>query len=179
MYFYTRHTFKPTRFDQLGIKYMKNGILTRLNKEGRTQGNNIVVWLWVCLAIFIIRVVGQLLVYWFSIPLLPPFDAWYSGAISYKFLFIWQLIIIAAMTVFAFRVAGKLVRPRCCLGIFLQIIGIVYFSVMLVRLLIGLFELSDYTWFNRPIPSFFHLVLATYLFLSGRYHSIKSALQGS
>jgi len=143
------------------------------------QGNSITVWLWACLVAFMLRVVGQALTYWREFSFLPPFDAWYSGAISYHFLVIWQLTIIILMVWFTFRFSKGLVKPRRSLGTVLQTIGIIYFGIMFVRLVISLFGLSDHIWFNRPIPSFFHLVLASYLFFAGRYHSIKSGLQGS
>lgn len=131
-------------------------------------------WLWFCLALFTLRVVGQLLVYWFGLPFLPDFDTWYSGAISYHFLIVWQLIIIILMAVFAFRFSHNLVIPKRRIGHLLTTIGIIYFIIMFVRLIIGLFGLNDHFWFNRPIPSFFHLVLAWYLIISGKYHLKKS-----
>lgn len=137
------------------------------------QANNIAVYLWLCFVIFSFRVVGQLSVYWFDIPVLPAFDAWYSGAISYGFLVIWQLIIMVAMAVVALRISKNLVVPRHRLGNVLQIIGVIYFGIMLIRLLISVFGLSDAIWFNRPIPAFFHLVLASFLILCGRYHLRK------
>ena len=141
------------------------------------QGNNIATWLWVCLVIFTLRVLGQFLVYKFDIQALPPFEAWYSGAISYKFLLLWQLFIMSAMGLFAYRISKNLVVPRYRLGVVLRAVGTLYFCIMFVRLLISLFGLSNDIWFSRPIPSFFHLILASYLFLVGRYHLIKSEPQ--
>jgi len=74
------------------------------------------------------------------------------------------------MVLFAVRFTKGLVVPHRGLGLWLQSIGILYFSVMFIRLVISLFGVSELVWFNRPIPSFFHLVLATYLFIAGRYH---------
>lgn len=74
------------------------------------------------------------------------------------------------MVLFAVRFTKGLVIPHRGLGIWLQSIGILYFSVMFIRLVISLLGISELIWFNRPIPSFFHLILASYLIIAGRYH---------
>lgn len=141
-----------------------------MNKEQRVQDNNVAIGLWFCSGLFILRVLGQLLAYQFEIPLLPSFDVWHSGAIGYQFLLGSQIIIIVMMIVFAYRFDKGLVIRHRKVGDALQIIGILYFSIMFARLSIYLGGLSGHVWFNRPIPSFFHLVLACYIFLAGSYH---------
>jgi hypothetical protein len=41
---------------------------------------------------------------------------------------------------------------------------------MLARLVLGATVLSSQRWFARPLPTIFHIVLATYLLLCGHYH---------
>ena len=40
---------------------------------------------------------------------------------------------------------------------------------MLVRLVLGA-TVAQQTWFDAPIPSAFHLVLAAFLLVAGRFH---------
>jgi hypothetical protein len=41
---------------------------------------------------------------------------------------------------------------------------------MALRLIIGLTGWSEAPWFQRPIPAFFHLVLAAYLLVLAAFH---------
>ncbi|WP_455198547.1 hypothetical protein [Kaarinaea lacus] len=127
-------------------------------------------WLWVLWLAFVFRVAAQWSLTVWEVPFLPPFDAWYSGALSYPQLLFSQFVIMAIMAFIAFRFSqGKVVADRTR-GIILLVAGAVYFSLMFVRLFIGVLGLSEVLWFNRPIPSFFHLVLASFVLLLGRYH---------
>lgn len=145
--------------------------LYNMNSDNKTESNFLIIGLWLCFGIFVFRVIAQLLVFNFDIPVLPAFDTWYSGAINYKSLLIWQAVIIIIMATFAYRFSHQLVIPRRNIGYILLTIGGLYFTSMFIRLIISLFGLSELVWFSRPIPSFFHLVLATYILLAGRYHT--------
>jgi hypothetical protein len=50
-----------------------------------------------------------------------------------------------------------------------------YFAAMVARLILGLTMLSDLRWFASPIPTVFHLVLATSLPLYGHFHYVHGA----
>lgn len=130
----------------------------------------LVIGLWACCGLFFLRVTGQLLSYWFDIPLLPSFNSWYSGAITYENLFLMQIIIIFFMALFSWRISVNKIIINRKTGTLLQIVGALYFTFMFIRLIISLIGVSDAIWFNFPIPSFFHLVLATYILLVARYH---------
>ena len=134
-------------------------------------------WLWVLLAIFICRVIAQLSLTMFDIPFLPPFEAWHSGALPYTQLLVSQVLIIVLMTFVALRFSQGIVEAKRWLGISLLAPGSLYFSVMVVRLLIGITGISEIVWFNRPIPSFFHIVLAAFVLLVGHYHYTQSRKQ--
>jgi hypothetical protein len=41
---------------------------------------------------------------------------------------------------------------------------------MFMRLLLGATVLREARWFASPVPTAFHLVLAAYLFVYGRFH---------
>jgi len=132
-------------------------------------------WLWILLATFVMRVVAQLALAVMNIPFLPPFEAWYSGAIPYPLLLALQIVIVGVCTSVAYRFRCQLVRPKRWLGICLLGFGAIYFTLMFVRLGAGLSGLSDVLWFNRPIPSFFHLILAMFVLLVGHFHFAASA----
>lgn len=134
-------------------------------------------WLWALLMIFIFRVLAQLSLTMFDIPFLPPFEAWYSGVLSYRQLLASQVFIIMLMAFVALRFSLGIVKAKRWLGLSLLTLGSLYFSIMIVRLLIGIADISEIIWFNRPIPSFFHLVLATFVLLIGHYHYTHSRNQ--
>ena len=60
--------------------------------------------------------------------------------------------------------------PHRKVGLILLVLGAIYFTVMLVRLLIGLFVLPEHSWFGKTLPAVFHLVLASFVLLVGYYH---------
>ena len=127
-------------------------------------------WLWGLWFIFVFRVFAQLSLTAWDVPFLPPFDAWYSGALSYPQLLFSQFVIMIIMAFIALRFTrGKIVADRTR-GILLLSLGALYFTVMFIRLVIGLLDLSEILWFNRPIPSFFHLILASFVLLPGHFH---------
>jgi hypothetical protein len=55
-------------------------------------------------------------------------------------------------------------------GLPVLVLAGVYFTSMLARLLLGATILHGQRWFASPLPTFFHLVLAAFLFLYGRFH---------
>ena len=71
---------------------------------------------------------------------------------------------------------SNLLGPRWIKPIF--VLGMLYFAVMAIRLLIGVLADVDVVgddsftsskWFSTPIPPIFHLVLASGLMLISRY----------
>ena len=127
-------------------------------------------WLWVILFIFSCRVIAQFSLTITEVPFLPPFEAWYSGAVPYPQLLALQLLTIIVMGWVAWRFHRAQVVAKWSMGIVLLLLGSLYFSVMVIRLLVGFADLSVAVWFHRPIPSFFHLVLASFILLAGHFH---------
>ena len=127
-------------------------------------------WLWVILFIFSCRVIAQFSLTITEVPFLPPFEAWYSGAVPYPQLLALQLLTIIVMGWVAWRFHRAQVVAKWSMGIVLLLLGFLYFSVMVIRLLVGFADLSVAVWFHRPIPSFFHLVLASFILLAGHFH---------
>jgi hypothetical protein len=124
----------------------------------------------VLLLLFVLRVAGQFIQVWTPVGYLPALDQWQGSGISYPWLLFVQVVILVLVALLAVRLKRGRVMPHRKLGNALLIAGVVYFGVMLARLLLGLTLLSDHYWFNRYIPAFFHLVLAGIVLTLGDYH---------
>src|SRR5437870_1307146 len=91
--------------------------------------------LWALLALFVLRVAGQILVEFAHVQFLPPAPEWFSAAIPYPQLLASQILIIAVMVWvnLAFtRRSGWAYRPRRLAGSLLLAFGGVYLAVMVI-----------------------------------------------
>lgn len=122
--------------------------------------------LWGLTTLFLLRIVAQPLAE-FS-PVLPSFAHWQGSGLPYPLLLAFQLMILGLML--AVNVcAGKAGLPsRPLLARALMIVGLLYFATMFARLLVGLLWADAPVWFQRPLPAFFHLVLAGWLIAVAR-----------
>ena len=127
-------------------------------------------WLWLLLALFVVRVVAQPLSLLTNSPYLPPFDAWQGSGLPYPVLLAAQLLIIAFMARTATRFGRGAVVPRYRLGVWMLVLGSVYFLTMFLRLLLGLTVFRESRWFSAYLPTTFHLILASWLLLFGHFH---------
>jgi hypothetical protein len=124
--------------------------------------------LWVCLAIFAARVVGQAEVLVLAPAGLPPFAAWESGLVPYALLLPVQILLIAWMAVIAtentrgsgfFRVSSASTRRR------LRTLAVAYATAMALRLAITM-ALPPHTLLERGlIPILAHWDLALFMVL--------------
>ena len=126
--------------------------------------------LWALTALFCLRVAGQPLAALVTVPVLPPFDAWHSGALPYPVLLATQLAIVVWLIRTTRAVSAGTVRWRRPLGRWLSAASCLYGAIMAGRLVLGATILHDVPWFARPVPTFFHLVLAAYLGIYGGLH---------
>lgn len=126
--------------------------------------------LWLLLGLFFYRVMAQLIVNFVDVPFLPAFAQWHSASLPYPLLVLSQVIIIVIFTRIAWAFTRGRVRPRYYLGRVLLVLGGIYFSLMVTRLVVGSFFLNAHPWWDKPIPSFFHLVLASFLVVVGYFH---------
>lgn len=120
--------------------------------------------LWGLLLLFVLRVAGQALVYFFGVTFLPPMEKWYSGLMPYPYLLPTQILIIllyGKVCVDFSTGSGFFVQPRPRLGKGLLVFGSLYFITMIVRLIV---------WRQHYIPIFFHWVLASFFLVAGWYH---------
>jgi hypothetical protein len=133
------------------------------------------VGLWPLLLLFAVRVVAQPMALVVHSPVLPPFESWHSATLPYSLLLASQITILLVLgwTTWHFTIGD--VKPRRGAGTLALALGGLYFATMAVRLVLGFTALSHLRWFASPIPTVFHLVLATSLLLYGRFHYVYGA----
>jgi hypothetical protein len=128
--------------------------------------------LWGLSALFLLRVVGQVLVEFFHVTFLPPSPEWYSGLLPYPLLLPTQLVILIWMVRVNTGVTirrGFFTAPRPRLGRFLVIASVLYAGVMVIRYFIsGHIHPERRFWPPGSIPILFHFVLAAYLYALSR-----------
>jgi hypothetical protein len=126
----------------------------------------------VLLALFLCRVVGQLVVVLYAPSFLPPMTEWYSGLMPYRYLFPSQILIIALFTKIALDIThrtGFWAHPKPTLGLWLRNFGVIYFLAMVVRYVLRMSWYPEERWFGGTIPIIFHWVLSTYIIVLGYY----------
>jgi len=124
----------------------------------------------VLLGLFLVRVLSQLLQRVGSVAFLPEFEAWHSATLDYEVLLASQTLIV----VWCLLVINGVRRDsiKCTLGKArrLLVVGALYFAFMLFRLIASLTFAEEGSWFDSPLPSLFHLVLALFVLCHGHYH---------
>ncbi len=129
--------------------------------------------LWVLMALFCLRVLGQILVEFFHVTFLPPSEEWFSGTMAYPSLLASQIVIIALQlkinTDFT-RHAGWTYRPSRAAGELLLSFGAIYLSSMIVRYIVRMSLYPHERWVGGCIPIFFHWVLSAYVLSVGYHH---------
>ena len=136
----------------------------------RHETRGYATWLWWMLVLFCFRVLAQLIQSSVDLKFLPKFEAWHSGAIPYWLLLVFQILIIAVCAWTAWRFTAGKVSAKRSRGLILLCFGMVYFGAMTARLTLGLTLFPGHYWIDRPLPSFFHLVLASFVLITGHYH---------
>jgi len=116
--------------------------------------------------LFVVRVVGQVLVWRRSPRWLPPMSEW--NLVPYRILLPIQLVFVVVMVAIAATVGRVEARPA--FGRFLIGLAAVYAGGMAVRYVIRMWRRPSARWFGGTIPIVFHLVLAAFLATWGRYH---------
>ena len=135
--------------------------------------------LWLLLLLFAVRVIAQPLALVFDSALLPSFESWHSATLPYGLLLASQIAILLVLGWTAWRLMVGDLKPRRGIGTLALAFGGVYFAAMVARLELGLTTLSHVRWFASPIPTAFHLVLASWMLLYGRFHYIYGAKRAS
>lgn len=124
--------------------------------------------LWVCTILFLGRVMAQVLVGIYHPPILPPWDAWYSGVLPYPWLLLSQLLLLMFMTVVNVdtgRRTGGFYVTRPGTRRFLAWFAMLYAGSMVVRYAARMITLPDERWLGDTLPIWFHFVLAGWVWL--------------
>lgn len=130
-------------------------------------------WLWTLLALFAVRVAGQLVVALTGASWLPPMGEWYSGLIPYPLLLLSQVLIIALLGWICLDFStgsGYFVTPRAAFARPALLFGYVYLAVTVIRYPLRMYLHPEARWFGQTIPIFFHWVLAAFVIVFARYH---------
>jgi hypothetical protein len=123
--------------------------------------------------LFVLRVVGQVLVAFLNVQVLPPMDRWYSGLLPYQVLLPIQLVMIATMTKIVADVSrghGYFASPKKVLGWPLRWFSYVYAFAMALRYAVTMVREPERRWLTGTIPIWFHFVLAIFLYTLSHYH---------
>jgi hypothetical protein len=129
--------------------------------------------------LFALRVAGQAVQRWAPQPYLPRFDDFQGSSLPYWALLSAQLVILAVMARFAWRVQRGAFRPGRRATVLLAWAGRIYMAASLIRIAVGLSISSAPAWFSTWIPAVFHVVLAGYvLALAHSPPALDSAAEG-
>lgn len=128
-------------------------------------------WLFVLFLFFVFRVVAQLIQKFKNFSFLPPFGKWHSGALSYWWLFFFQLLIMIVLGLTVRGFARESTVPNRKFGKGVIAFGLIYFTTMTFRLFAAFTFGANHPWLGAKIPTFFHLVLASFVLLVGHFHS--------
>jgi hypothetical protein len=136
-----------------------------------------IVLLWICVALFFLRVVGQLEALLLSPAWLPSMEQWYSGLVPYVLLLPSQIVILMFMAVLVVREqdASQECGERSRWRHWIRRFALGYFAAMVVRLLVQFTRGADDVITAGGIPVAFHWVLALFLLVLSRV----SVRQGS
>jgi hypothetical protein len=125
-------------------------------------------------ALFLFRVVGQVIVRLGRPRWLPPTEQW--NLTPYHLLLPTQIAILALLAwidVDFARAHGFWTEPRPALGRAVLWFALAYASAMALRYAVQMGRRPDRRWFGGAIPIVFHGVLAGYLFVFGSYHASR------
>lgn len=114
-------------------------------------------------ALFFLRIIGQLLVRAFEPAALPGEQLWHSEAMPYPVLLILQLVVLLLMASAVARLGAMRRRPMLANALF--VFGLLYLFAKIVRFAVGVSGLAPSTWFDVPIATAFHFVLAGWLLI--------------
>ena len=120
--------------------------------------------------LFGFRVLAQIVQVWYPVDFLPPYSAWHSGALPYSWLVGVQGVILVICLRIVWGIFNGTITSSRKKGRILFVLGIIYIFTMLTRLIVGLIIGSDHFWFGAILPTVFHLVLAVFVILYGRFH---------
>ncbi len=142
--------------------------------ETKNRAHNYSLVLLGLLSIFFLRVLAQFLQAVSPVAFLPHFEAWQSGALPYPVLAGFQLALLGYFGQIIYRLRSGSIHPTPESARNYMLVGGVCFLVLLFRLVAGLSFATGHSWFDAPIHTALHLVLAALVFIVGLFHSSSS-----
>lgn len=109
------------------------------------------------------RVLVQLVQRFGEVSWLPAFERWQSGAMPYWGLLISQIVILAILVTVTLGMTRGRSRLRMPWLAIVAAFGALYFGFMAFRLVAGFTFADGDGWLDNPLPSIFHLVLASFV----------------
>ena len=131
-----------------------------------------IVVLWTCIGLFLLRVLGQLEVVLIAPAWLPSMEQWYSGLLPYPLLLPAQILILMLMTGLT---VNEMRRPsvlRSARWNWLRDLSLIYFVVMVLRLILQFYRGAEDVIAAGGIPVAFHWVLALFLLVLSRPRAV-------
>jgi hypothetical protein len=131
--------------------------------------------LWLLTGLLALRVLGQAVVFIWRPGWLPPMEQWHSGIVPYRTMLPTQIVVLTLMSWAAadfHRGAGVFVEPTWVAGPAIVWFGYVYAGAMVVRYVVRMVRRPDQRWLGGTIPIVFHGVVAAFLWVFGRYHTL-------
>lgn len=132
-------------------------------------------FLWLFMFLLLVRVLGQLIVVLRHPRWLPPMEQWQSGLVPYRLLLPAQIVVLTLMVWIAAnfsRGAGVFVEPRPTSGRAVVWFSYAYAGAMVARYVVRMITRPDERWLGGTIPIVFHCVVAAFLWVFGRYHTL-------
>jgi len=136
----------------------------------RNRARQHATWLIVLLALFVFRVLAQLLQWTFPTSWLPSFAAWHSATLSYPVLVGTQIVIIIAAVWLIRGLLRNAIAPNPVVGRVSSWFGAIYLTGSVLRLLAGLTFGRDNAFLGAYLPGVFHIVLALMVLTVGNYY---------
>ncbi|HVO95133.1 MAG TPA: hypothetical protein VMT22_19920 [Terriglobales bacterium] len=127
--------------------------------------------------LFFLRVLGQVLVAFFSVSWLPEMNQWFSGLIPYPALLAIQismLMVMITISTHIWRGEGLFAERRPASARFLVGFSFLYAGTMALRYVLTMILRPEMRWFGGTIPIFFHFVLAAFILAWGRFHAHRA-----
>ena len=122
----------------------------------------------ICYILFILRVVGQIYVYFKGPSWLPEFNDWYSGTISYKAVLGWQayMVTLSTLGVIDMQYLYGLFNFRFFIvsSPYLIVLSYLYFGGMIFRYIWTMVRKPERRWFKGTIPIWAHMIFAAYCY---------------
>lgn len=145
----------PSKADESGDESIVMAVMTRAAQSTRLLG--------ALALLFFVRVLVQLVQFIGEVSWLPSFEQWQSGALPYQILLLFQALILLVMAWVLVGVRNQAARLPAGLRRPVEMFGYAYGAFMVFRFVAGFTFAKGHDWLDNPLPSVFHIVLASFV----------------